>query len=345
MTRRSLQVCEGRDISRDVIESLAGGRVFTGLSAWTRCNPDETLEALASGHIVESANVASASSEKENEEQAESSSSSSTSTPASASSSSSKGPSPGPLAKPKKLVKAVSLTSNWRTVNATGLGENNTILIEHDGQVESPVSAEDGEEGEAQPGLVAGLTRVAETVMDVETSSPGESVGGNADALIRAVAEPGELVKRGTDEVDESMSESKASQLAEEAHQAAQQVLSEAEAAAVANGQGKDKPKGPYGRGLIDSIGGIWESAYMAMVSWHLLQTDRIMFALAQRQGRRADLCPFPTISGRYVQSISLQAEIERMITEDGLTLEQAQAKIRPGCQREVAEDGELDGS
>ncbi len=33
------KVCDGRNISRDVVESLAGGRVMTGLSAWARCNP------------------------------------------------------------------------------------------------------------------------------------------------------------------------------------------------------------------------------------------------------------------------------------------------------------------
>ena len=62
--------------------------------------------------------------------------------------------------------------------------------------------------------------------------------------------------------------------------------------------------KNLYGNGLIDAIGGIWDSAYYAM-------------------------------------TMTLTKELEELITKQNLTLEQAAAQLRPAWDRDVGEDGE----
>ncbi len=117
----------------------------------------------------------------------------------------------------------------------------------------------------------------------------------------------------GTEKLKKRMEEEE-SRLAVAAHSAAEQSRkSQSEAddeiktagVAASEASAADAKAKPYGKGLVDSIGGIWDSAYYAM-------------------------------------TLALQAEIEAMVTKDNLTLEQATAKIRPNAGREVTEDGTL---
>ena len=65
----------------------------------------------------------------------------------------------------------------------------------------------------------------------------------------------------------------------------------------------KEPELGPYGRGLIDQIGGIWEASH-------------------------------------YALSLSVQREIDRLVQEEGMTLEQASENVFPGAKRAISEDG-----
>ena len=247
------KVCEGRDISRDVIESLAGGRVMTGLSAWTRCNPDAEIDqvdvATNASDVLEKATKADV-----------------------------------------KKIKAVSLTSDWRTRDGTSTGGNNTVFIERIG----------AKQPEAAPAPVRD-EKIADVIRRAE------------EAIKKAVAsssEPDEAWARASSDGKQQRPGDVESQLAVAAHEAAEASRNGSRKAAssavrVLEEEAAKKNLGPYGRGLVDSIGGIWDSAYYAM-------------------------------------TIAMQKEIEELITKQGLTLEQATERIRPGCEREVGEDGTL---
>lgn len=96
------------------------------------------------------------------------------------------------------------------------------------------------------------------------------------------------------------------SRLANAAHQAA-------EASQKEHGKGNGNPSsegseeeelGPYGRGLVDAIGGLYDAGFLAM-------------------------------------SMGLQREIDELIKQ-GMTLEQATETVRPGCPRQVTQDGTM---
>ncbi|SOV02382.1 related to Signal peptide peptidase [Ustilago sp. UG-2017a] len=303
------KVCDGRNISRDVIESLAGGRVMTGLSAWARCNPDAELEwAQFSSGAGSEAGTPRAEKVVELGQEAEA-----------------EEPATGKEAEEKDVqesvksavrrIKAVSLTSQWKTKEVAASSGNNTIMIERVGPTQpSPSSSssassagENGDNGEHNRILADLIARAEEALLgrsDASVSSSSQSASDSSSF---------EKPLTGAEKLKKRMEEEE-SRLAMAAHFAAEKsrksdsdaeiktagvVASESDAAADA------AKLGPYGKGLVDSIGGIWDSAYFAM-------------------------------------TLALQAEIESMVTKDNLTLEQATAKIRPGADREVTEDGML---
>lgn len=289
------KVCDGRNISRDVIESLAGGRVMTGLSAWARCNPDAEVEQVQlSGLVGSKATVPTADKIVELGQEAEADKATS-----------------GTAGEAKEVqeaaktavrrIKAVSLTSQWRTQEMPASSGNNTIIIERTGATQPSSSSSSSGDGEHN-GVLADLIAKAEKALLGSSDAEPSSVGSTSESTDKPLTGSEKLKKR---------MEEEESRLAVAAHSAAESSRhppsdadGEIKSEAVASTESATK-SGPYGKGLVDSIGGIWDSAYYAM-------------------------------------TLALQAEIESMVTKDNLTLEQATAKIRPGADREVTDNGML---
>ena len=289
------KVCDGRNISRDVIESLAGGRVMTGLSAWARCNPDAEVEQVQvtpqAEKIVElgqEAGAEQAAADKEGAEGKEV---------------------PEAVKSAIRRIKAVSLTSQWKTQEVTASSGNNTILIERIGATQPSSSSSDASSSNGEHnGILSDLIAKAEEAL--LSRSDAQAISSASSDASASVSSSKPLT--GAEKLKKRMEEEE-SRLAAAAHSAAEESRksdSDAEiktdgVLASESGSAADAKTGPYGKGLVDSIGGIWDSAYYAM-------------------------------------TLALQAEIEAMVTKDNLTLEQATAKIRPGADREVTEDGML---
>lgn len=254
------KVCTGRSIAKDVIEELAGGRVWTGLAAWVRCNPDKEL-------VREAEEVGQSQEE-------------------------------GKQAKPKAPVKVVSLATDWKAVDVTKKGEMSTYRIDS-------VAVE----GPAQERVQA--TR--------QPSAPGED---DEDALAKAFIEEVETQldsgehkttaepARKTGDKDVGAALDDESKLAMAAHQAAEAShtgnnhdgSTEEDGVTEEKEEDEEVQLGPYGRGLVDSIGGIWDATYLAI-------------------------------------SMAVQREIDELV-KGGMTLEQASVAVRPGAKREVGADG-----
>ncbi|PWY98318.1 hypothetical protein BCV70DRAFT_213051 [Testicularia cyperi] len=305
------KVCDGRDISRDVVESLAGGRVMTGLSAWARCNPDAEVDLVE----VSTPNHQDKSAEDiiEKGQKAETDAKSKLSGSA------------GDDAKVKaavktavRKIKAVSLTSRWTTRDVEASSGNNTVFIERLGaaipSASSTSSSSESEDG--HKGILGDLVARAEEALRKGTEAIKTELD-TGSSVTSASASDVEVEKplSGMQKLKKRLEEEE-TKLAVAAHSAAEEsratsssgndVEGEIQSDGVAASAKLDRgQKGPYGKGLVDSIGGIWDSAFYAM-------------------------------------TLALQAEIESMVTKDNLTLEQATARIRPGCDREVTEDGTL---
>ncbi|CBQ73966.1 related to Signal peptide peptidase [Sporisorium reilianum SRZ2] len=288
------KVCDGRSISRDIIESLAGGRVMTGLSAWARCNPDAEVEQVQLSNaapqaekIVELGQDADA-----GKGEASKASKAVQETVKSA----------------VRRIKAVSLTSQWKTKQVEASSGNNTVMIERVGPNQSSAASSSGDSSDHN-GILSDLIAKAEEALLGRPSDAGASSGVSSSASVSS-----DENLTGAEKLQKRMDE-EASHLAAAAHSAAEQSRKHASDSddeiktpgvdASESGDANQAKLGPYGKGLIDSIGGIWDSAYVAM-------------------------------------TLALQAEIESMVTQDNLTLEQATAKIRPGADRTVTDDGML---
>ncbi|PWN46870.1 hypothetical protein IE53DRAFT_286523 [Violaceomyces palustris] len=307
------KVCQGRSISKDVIDSLAGGRVMTGLSAWARCNPDAEVDQVSLTKLAQDVIKAGEDAKKsggkgdggdENKDDG-----------AKALEELVKDVASNEALGQIKKVKAVSLSSVWKASDVTLAGGNSTIMIERVGSLEEEKSVTDGDTNGPKQSEQA----LEDGSAPLSSSTGGDGAGGEAETPVGAGAKeetPEEftnrLVAEAHKEAEESRSEKEAGQKPptssqgqeDEAAALASKAKGDEEERVVAVGGG-EKALGPFGKGLVDSIGGIWDSAYYAM-------------------------------------TIALQAEIEEMITKQGLTIEQATATIRPGCQREVTEDGTL---
>lgn len=286
------KVCDGRNISRDLIESLAGGRVMTGLSAWARCNPDAEVDQVQL-HELTGTKSSTSTADKiiELGQEAEADKSATT------------GKDVQDAAKAAvRRIKAVSLTSQWRTQEVSASSGNNTVMIERVGATEpSPAPSSSSGDGENN-GILADLIAKAEEALLGRSDHASGSAGSVSEMASKALTGAEKLKKRMEDE--ETRLAVAAHSAAEESH-AKETKTAEALASEALTSSPANTKTGPYGKGLVDSIGGIWDSAYYAM-------------------------------------TLALQAEIEAMVTKDNLTIEQATAKIRPGADREVTEDGML---
>ena len=288
------KVCDGRSISRDIIESLAGGRVMTGLSAWARCNPDAEVEQVKHDKAAPQA-----------EKIVELGQNAYTSKDTGATSAEDKSVQEAAKSAVRR-IKAVSLTSQWKTQSVDASSGNNTVMIDRVGpnHPSATPSAASSSSSSSSNGDHSGL--LSELIAKAE-----EALIGGSDAAVSASSEKaltGAEKLRKRMEEEESRLAVAAHSAAEESRQHASGSDEEIKTPGVSASEAKDVAEaelGPYGKGLVDSIGGIWDSAYYAM-------------------------------------TLALQAEIESMVTKDGLTIEQATAKIRPGADREVTEDGML---
>ncbi|TKY84631.1 hypothetical protein EX895_006533 [Sporisorium graminicola] len=293
------KVCDGRGISRDIIENLAGGRVMTGLSAWARCNPDAEVEqvqlnnmAPQAERIVELGQHAGAGKNdavKNAEDKTV----------------------PETVKSAVRRIKAVSLTSQWKTQQVTATSGNNTVMIERVGPNQSCAPPSSESNGGSNSGDHNSI--LSDLIAKAEEALLGRPLAVSSSASA-STFEPSDESLTGSEKLKERMEEEE-SRLAAAAHSAAEESRSHASdsddeiktpgVAASESGDAAQANLGPYGKGLVDSIGGIWDSAYYAM-------------------------------------TLALQAEIESMVTNDNLTIEQATAKIRPGADRAVTDDGML---
>jgi signal peptide peptidase SppA len=203
------KVCSGRKISSEVIGELAGGRVWTGLAAWIRCNPDKELVEEKDG-----------SSEKEQ----------------------------GgvkvinAVGGGKLPTKAISLTSDWKVVDATKEGEMSMMRIES--VPPSPRNSAQNDDDDSS-------TRIAEKVREVATKVE-EQLHIGAEAVGKDKEHGNEV------ELDEE------SKLAVSAHEEAMATQKDNGEKDAVVGIESEVKLGPYGRGLIDSIGGVWDAAHKA---------------------------------------------------------------------------------
>lgn len=231
------KVCNGRSISRDVIEELAGGRVWTGLAAYIRCNAEKEL-------VQEG--------EPDKKEQA-------------------KGDS-------HVAVTAGTLAKEWQASDVTQENQMSTMFI--------------GQKSQSTAGQKA----------HTDSEQRDEESESSLSKMVEALDESEEksISQDDRSDVDED------SRLANAAHQAA-------EASQKEHGKGNGNPSsegseeeelGPYGRGLVDAIGGLYDAGFLAM-------------------------------------SMGLQREIDELIKQ-GMTLEQATETVRPGCPRQVTQDGTM---
>lgn len=291
------KVCDGRGISRDVIESLAGGRVMTGLSAWARCNPDAEVDQVQLGDATPKADKIVELGQDADSERTDSIEDTEDKVVKEA------------VKSAVRRVKAVSLTSRWSTREVPASSGNNTVLIERVGPNHS-ATATPGEVGSSgssgdSNGLLSELIAKAEEALLGRSDTSSANTSSN-NAPTKALTRSEKLKKRMDEE--ESRLAVAAHSAAEESRKDVVDTDAEIKTAGVAANESVEAMAGklsPYGKGLVDSIGGIWDSAYYAM-------------------------------------TLALQAEIESMVTNDHLTLEQATNKIRPGADREVTEDGML---
>lgn len=256
------KVCSGRNISRDVVEDLAGGRVWTGLAAWIRCNADKEL--------VRAESPAKAGQSEGGEGDDES----------------------------RSVVPAKNLAKDWQTVDVTRENEMSTLRIR-------PIST-DVALGHAAGGDASTSGRKEED----DDGSASELV----DAFVNHVAAEEEGHSAPTDAA-KTQGAARAD-AADEESQLAMKAHEEAEASHLqshtTNEQGEERKSeggdevelGPYGRGLVDAIGGLYDAGYLAM-------------------------------------SMGIQREMDALIKE-GMTLEQASASVRPGCQREWGPEGTM---
>ncbi|PWN38022.1 uncharacterized protein FA14DRAFT_104821, partial [Meira miltonrushii] len=258
------KVCTGRSISKDVVDELAGGRVWTGLAAWVHCNPvtesDETEKHQPFSKATEKVESSEANKsepqsgldtlDQENQDLEN-----------------------ALAAVPP--IKIANLHNDWKAVNVGKAEEMKTY------QIESVPFPEDSKQNVNSPKAKANQEEEAEE-----------------SKVMQAIHEAIETVV-GDDDLDDE------SRLAKAAHDEAEKT----------NGHNKEKDAegavdikkepelGPYGRGLIDQIGGIWEASH-------------------------------------YALSLSVQREIDRLVQEENMTLEQASRNVFPGAKREVSEDG-----
>jgi signal peptide peptidase SppA len=264
------KVCTGRSISKDVVEELAGGRVWTGLAAWVRCNPvtdsdDEKGIAQQQPSSTEKtdekvgASKSDTQSGSETQDQEEQDLENAlTAVPP---------------------IKIVNLHNDWKAVNVAKEGEMKTYRIE------SVPFSEDSKQNEN----VMGASTTASATQKEEEAEESKVMQAIHDAIENVV---------GDDNLDDE------SRLAKAAHEEAEKTnghhKDDAEGAVA---QSKEPELGPYGRGLIDQIGGIWEASH-------------------------------------YALSLSVQREIDRLVQEEGMTLEQASENVFPGAKRAISEDG-----
>ncbi|PWN42778.1 hypothetical protein IE81DRAFT_323127 [Ceraceosorus guamensis] len=231
------KVCEGRGISKEVIEELAGGRVYTGLTALLKSRPEEEL--MGDEAASETPNAA------------------------------------------KKPVK---LSFRYRPKDITRQGEFSTIAIESDASEEQ-----------------AGTASTSATASATEQEKQDEDIVAQAARLV--AEEEGSIALAAASET--AIDGEAEDQLAEKAHQVAEAERKADEEEKAATEGAADVPKGPYGRGLIDTIGGLGEAAALA-----------------------------------FATEVSI--EIQKLITEHKMTKEQAMQAVRPGRPRVIDESGQI---
>ncbi|PWN27673.1 hypothetical protein BDZ90DRAFT_232084 [Jaminaea rosea] len=242
------KVCKGRGItSGDVVEGIAGGRVFTGLAAWSLTSPESLRPRVASRRGGSGAvNISTAADE---------------------------------------IVR--------RAEEALGLSASSSRFEDVTFEPERPLSEWDLEdatrEGELRTTLVKLRKRGSRTSSSNEEASEDEATSSFSAAVGDAASS-----------LASSLSSTSSPQDGQEAHLAAtRDAATSSSSSAERHVEESLRTTPPYGRGLVDAIGGVWEAAAHAV-------------------------------------QLGLIRETMILMQEKGLTsTEEAFAALRPGCVRE----------
>lgn len=179
-------------------------------------------------------------------------------------------------------IKLSSLTGEWFTKDVTADGQMSTMRIKSE-EKKSSDSASDS---------------AASTPLSLSESALAEgSIAQEGSSLVAKVSETLESVASSSSPTPQSEPESE-SVLAVKAHEAAE----ESHEPLMVKTEDESPPLGPYGKGLVGSIGGLYDAALIAM-------------------------------------NLTLNKEIEELV-QKGMTLEQAMLSIRPKAERGNTEEG-----
>ncbi|CAO1613837.1 unnamed protein product [Parajaminaea phylloscopi] len=258
------KVSEGRGIPRDVVDELAGGRVYTGIVAFGKTHPSVFENAHADGAASTDA-----------------------------------GDHDGLVRQAEKALGLVPskvrpeagsedqpmVLDEWTLREATGPEELNTQVVVRKRPLHSIPTARKGAMPEGHKGHDGPSSQVAAVLTKVkdELASLPSSLNTDESAAASSL-DPAEAAHR-------------------EAKAAASAQKQSADEDATRHAQESQASASPYGLGLVDALGGMWEAAQFAMCA-------------------------------------GLQREVDVYMEENKCDLQEALQKVRPGCQRETETEG-----
>lgn len=175
-------------------------------------------------------------------------------------------------------VKLGSLTGEWFTKDVTKNGQMSTMTIE-------------AEQKKPTTSTTSVSSPSEEALAEASIAQEGSSLVEKVSETLEAVAAPSSSSSE-SDAENDSVLAAKAHEAAEESHEPL-----------TIKTEDESPPLGPYGKGLIGSIGGLYDAALLAM-------------------------------------NLALNKEIAELV-QDGMTLEQAMQSIRPKAGREINEGSE----
>lgn len=252
------KVCTGRKISPDVIGELAGGRVWTGLAAWLRCNPVFNSSDDSAAEGKESANLPSGKEET----------------------------TPGPP-RVVEIPNAHNLinirNAEWKTTDVTQDEEMSTIRINSVPLDASSISS-----------LASAGAEDPEEILRKEILAEFADHKSDDQSQKRRIVAHSIVEEDRLSEADEGELAAIAHEIAESSHEP-KEIVRPAQA---------EIKLGPYGKGLIDSIGGIYDATCLALVMGYERQVNALV--------------------------------------KEGKTLEQAAKEVLPAGDYEVGPDGSV---
>lgn len=228
------KVVQGRKIERGVIEDIAGGRVFTGLVAWTKTNPD-ALEAAEKERELQRTGGEKSDAATSLIQQVEEALGLSKSPSMAAAATSEGGSQKGGAASTPTKFKPSDELAEWDLKDVTKEGELDTRLIVMKAKKEVRANDQEGVAKQVMQGAEDMKSKVQDAVQGSKVEAQPVSSMGALDPAEAAHREA--LVANGTKSEKE------------------EQDL------AARHAQESEKTSSPYGAGLVDAIGGLSDAA------------------------------------------------------------------------------------